>query len=487
MDGDAPKAGDGVTPLAPTEAMKRVADGFLRSQLARQLGADTVFIWWSRERRVRVAFVGPALRLQRRIREVFPNRRHALDLDLQRSVGLPGVLLSAGYADMQTMDEPDPYLDSVLDGAGTIVTEALGGDSVVEHVEVTLMPEEGEPWSPRNDPTPYYDAKAKKTLVGHKPAWVIEVALDPELQSGDALLSQSVKVGPRAAYGADMCVTTALVEACAREIVGMFPDRDHFTFLATHSVPLGRRGHMQDVKASGKTIRECGGMLYPSIALGQVPATIYGPLVLCASVATVLGGMRPYRSRGVWPVVAYSSDAWTVTTQTVVTRGSVEMFGELTGNRSMGFGDQFWVLGAPVEWHEEQVQIVGSTKVLASKMLGRARRWRRGMSEADLQRARDYKGEAFPYLEAKVNGRVSMSCFPLAVMPKILRVPSMTFLRAAGFTGDVLQLDVSPQMVQAVDEGRPEIVWEYAWRVREAVLAYAAERPGTAILAVEEA
>jgi len=348
------------------------------------------------------------------------------------------------------------------------------------------MPVEGVPWSPRNDPTPYYDARTHKTLLGHRPGWAVEVTVDPGLTTGEALLAEGVKRGPRTLYGADMCATTALVESCASEIVGTFPDRQHFTFLATHSVPLGRRGHTRDVKEAGETVRACGGMLYPSIALGQVPATIYGPLVLCASVATVLGGMRPYKARGTWPVVTYSSDAWTVTTQTVVTRGSVEMFGELTGNRDMGFHDQFWVLGAPVEW-DEDVQIVASTKALATKLLGRARRWRRGMSEAELDAARQRKGDGFPYLEAKVNGRVSMACFPLAVLPKSLRAPSMTFLRAAGFTGDVVEIAVSPKMVEAVHEGQSDVTWEYAWIVREAVLAYAEQRPGRAIFAVEEA
>jgi hypothetical protein len=217
-----------------------------------------------------------------------------------------------------------------------------------------------------------------------------------------------------------------------------------------------------------------------------------------AGVDVALAGMKPYRKRGTWPVVLYSTDAWTVVTRTVLSRGAIELFGELTGNRDIGYNDNFWTVGAPIEWSKEEVKLLSGTKQMATALVRRAKRWPRHLTSAQMKQKREEyfsfqhggpTADYYPYLEAKVNGILSMGCFPLAVFPQQRKREYSRYLEATGFKGDAITLDVPPMELQVLEgeaASDDAVTWEYAWRVRDAVLQYASTRP-QAVFVVDEA
>jgi hypothetical protein len=476
--------------LPPSEAMRVVADGILRWVGTSHIGATDVLIWWGKPGYVHVALRGPALRLTHGLQAVFNNKKGWLDLALQAAVGLPAQRANYGGPDMQTMEDGDPSIDSVLEGIEQVVHAAVQqhGDPEPTYEIATPMPDQGSPWSPQNDPTPYYSARKKKVLVTRKPEWLVKVDADADDKAR----------GHETTLGADVCAVLPRVEKCGGSVVGMFPERSHFEFLVTHSLTPGSRGQ-QDLSAAAGTIAQCGGLLLPSLAIGIVPATIFGTLVLVCAPDLPLLGLRPYKARGAWPVTVYGTDAWTVVTREVLSRGARELFGELTGNRRVGYNDHFWVLGAPQSlggmMHEEDVVPLAGTKQLASKVLKRAKQWPRAMDQAAMDQRKEQlatKADYYPYVEAKVNGILALSCFPLAVLPACRKKAYVGFLQRAGFKGDVITIDAPEQAVLAIEGQsmsgkRDELSWHYAWACRDAVLAYAAQSPNARVFAVVEA
>lgn len=477
--------------LPPTEAMRVVADGILRWPATSHLGATDVLIWWRKPGYIHVALRGPAQRLAQRKQHPLNNRGGRLDLALQAAVGLPAQRANYGGPGMQTMEDGETHIDSVLDGIQQIVHAAVQqhGDPEPDYELVTLMPDEGAPWSPQNDPTPYYSARKKKVLSTRRPPWIVTVDADEQAQAA----------GHKTTLGADVCQLLPRIERCGPTVVGVLSERKHFEFLVTHSMAPGSRAGQDDLSHAANTIRACGGMLLPSLAIGAVPATIFGTLVLVCAVNLPLLGLRPYRSRtrADWPVTVYGTDAWTVVTRDVLSRGSRELFGELTGNRQIGYSDFFWVHGAPpatgAMMRPEDVVPLTGTKQLASVLVKRAKPWPRGLTQAQMDQRKAafaMKVDYYPYVEAKVNGILPLSCLPLAVIPAC-RKQYLAFLRSAGFDGDVLTVDLPASAADAIESKTSsnitdELSWQYAWSVRDAVLHYAASEPNKRIFAVEE-
>jgi hypothetical protein len=409
------------------------------------------------------------------------------------------------------MDEPDPYRASVLEGVEQVVTDVLGGDDIIERVDATVMPDVGAPWSPKNDPTPWYSAKKKRLFVTKRPEWLIEV----ELEKGSHLAEQYHQTKM---LGANVCLIAPKIGKCGTEIVGRIPQRRHsvggfsehwegcqcpkcsnvFDFLVTHSFELGHRRHTQDAEAAARTIRECGGLVYPSLAVSPAPATQFGSTVLVVAVRTILVGLKPYRGRGAWPVVVYGTDTWTTTTGEVMTLGSIQLYEELTGNRDFGIYSHphLWTLGAPISSggpfsdDDKMGRVISGTKQLAATLRKRAKLWPRGMTEEEMQVAKEQRSataEYYPISEAKINGVLPLTCCPLALAPKDRAAASQTFLHAAGFKGTMIALEVPKALLKGIEEGKDAATWEYAWLVRDAVLEYAEQKPNERIFAVEEA
>jgi hypothetical protein len=231
-----------------------------------------------------------------------------------------------------------------------------------------------------------------------------------------------------------------------------------------------------------KLVNRCGGLLFPSIAVGQVPATTIGTTIFVVDAHVVLQGLRPYRTgRGRWPIVVYASDAWTETTRTFLGEAAHTAFLQLTGQwePSIYGTPHFYVLGPRIGsmWLDipGADTILPDTKKLSLCVGRRVRRWHRGTDGSDIgELSSEATVDRYPYLEAKANGIVAVDALALCVVPSVASRQVGSMLRAIGFSGEVLTLKVTAAEAKALEEGRDyAYLYEYSWRVHDAVAEYA--------------
>lgn len=442
-------------------------------------GADDVLAYWGSDGRAVIGFRGDALRLEGRLRLEGWNRDHHLDVAIQRAAGLDARPWMQGWRAVgveggagQTMTD-GTFAGDVADGMGTIVSAALPyGD---DRARIALLPREGAPWNPGDEATPYYSAKARGLLYGEPPP-------------GARVASVHTTMGEQELWVADFCAVALRLEGSCQTgaLVGRVgPDGD--PFLVAHSLTLDRQGRGSDADIAA-AIARCGGLLFPSLSVGPVPASNFGECSLVADVGILLAGLKPYRGRVRWPIRAYTSDVWTPTTGTLLGTTAAELFAQVSGAwaPSMVGPAHMLVLGPEVEdgtvgFGGAEARPVESTRALATAVKRRARHWPRGITQARIDAAneRGITEAAYPYLEAKCNGVLPLGCMPLAVVPADQADRYERFLRAAGFAGDVLVIQAPAHIVRVVREHdvlESALWYEYGWLVREAVEEYAVAR-----------
>lgn len=452
-------------PNDPSHKMTELADRLMRWSVLSNVGAKDVLVWYTGQgRRVAVAIYGDALKLKLNVlSRTISNRNYHLDHSLQRALGIGGQ--EHPYAGrtaplLRMFPSDDAYRNDFIDGIERGCKEFLGSDDVY----VTLIPAPGEPWSEHSDPTVYYSARRGRPKVSPRPKWLVEVQY--ENKSGKVVK----------AVGADFCAILPRISSCrAGAVVGIGSSGRGGTvnFLVTHTLRISEYGKAESAGA----VAECGGLLVPSLAVGIVPATSFGELVLVADLGLILPAIsRAHRGRGAWPIVIYKTDTWTVTTSQLLARGARELFLELTGTDGLDWisKSDFWVLGAPLE--TEAVELVRKPSTLLAAIGRKAKIYDRDLSYEQLRQVRErhFKTfEAYPYLEAKSNGIVARECFPLAVCPAALKREAARWLDRAGFRCQLLVLDVPtrPKDFGPVD-GR-DADWDYAWAVRDALVEFA--------------
>jgi hypothetical protein len=454
---------------AITPEMKAVADALLGWTGTSRFGASDVLVWWRNPSRGRVgiAFRGDALRIERAVllydRQMMANqvfqrsqRLGFLDQDLQRVLDV-----DVG----QTMGTPDEVYTEVL----SAVERTAGEKLMEEDVSVTLMPNEGAPWVPGTAATEFYSAKKHRAMVSPAPSWAIEGTWreDGEDHKGPV---------------ADVC---ALVAPLAEERTGTAAvgRLRGVEFFATHSFdPMGRGRDVEKVIAS---IQRCEGLLYPSLAVGHLPASIFGLVSLFCDVRLPLLGIKPYKmGRGNYPVVLYGHDTWTDTTSHFLGVFARELFLQLTGNsdrdvRHMAVLGPALSSGGPVD---EEASLIGSITKLGATLAKRTKVWKERADVDAVTNAHWNQPERYPYLEAKVHARLPMSKFVLATAPVALKEPALRFLRAIGYAGPLALVDLGDVALQAItSRGDSQAVYDYAWRVRQAVLELAEKDPRFAV------
>lgn len=466
--------------MTPTAEMKDVAERLLAwsNQRFGRLFSDVV-IWWRNPEKghVSLAFQGDALSIERNllVPEMLRNPTFSrggigyLDESLQKALGV-----EVG----QTMDTPDVGYYFMLDGVETAVSAKLELEEKFQYPSVfaTLLPKEGSPWNTGSAATEWYSAKKRKVFRTTKPSWVIEGTVrDPETGRDKKDLV------------ADVCslVDPVSARACGTAVVG---DLRGMQFFATHSFSLGGRGPEEETAAA---IAKCGGLLFPSIAVGHLPANNFGPLTLFADVRLALLSTKPYKqsSRGRIEVPLYGTDVWTETTSHFLSSFARDLFLQLTGNPSdessltqaprymAVLGPRIGGSGGPVS-EEADRGIVVSTTRLAKLLQKRMKLWtEKADPKTTTERYWD-QPERYPYLEAKVAAKVPMDCFPLAAAPEKperLAKAALAFLRTAGYAGPLLLVNTDG-LSQDFLEGTsfdPDL-YEYAWRMRRAVLEFVA-------------
>ena len=460
------------------EAIKKAADGMFKWRGVEAMGGKDVLAWVKKNGEPAFAVQGPDLRIQQRClngdKSMFNNHGMRLDLSLQKNLGLDARLERRGYQPFlvggagQTMGEGLVSADELDQGITSALSVALDADIV----HFTLMPMTGKPWNDGQKCTPYYSAKKQKVLCGTKPEGMIST------QKYDDRTGGYIKV-----KGVDFCTIAPTISETEGGVVGEITD-DRFFLM--HSFNMDPRRNASPPKKVAKAITDCGGLLYPSLAIADVPSFNFGSCCLFARLPLALRVLKPYkeRSRGVSPVTVYNTDAWTDVTRDFVGSAASELFDQLTGRWEIQYGSHMMTLGPRLmedaRTRGPEVKVLKSVSQLRSALKRKRSRWHRGMSDVDILNATDTTDLRYPYLEVKVNGILRVpDTFPVATCPGYLRARTREFLSMIGFNGILLTVPVKGALKEALRNDDPQAQWDYAWMVRDAVIAWQEKQDAT--------
>jgi hypothetical protein len=352
-------------------------------------------------------------------------------------------------------------------------------------VTVTIIPEPGYPWPA---PDGYYSAKLGRVVRSEKPAWLYPENIVDEGRNVNS-------------PGINLCeMFPEPIEADLGAEVARYGRAEDDFFIVTHAMGtlegMTRYGTTEGVagwEENAQKVMECGGLLFPSMAVGPIPATNFGVGVLIADVGIVLNGLKPYLKRGQSPPSAvYSSDAWSGRTGSFLTDTAVAAFEQMHGHSDYVYYTDMnvWPLGAPRAWSitgpGAEAEEVYKVPALKRELKERFRLWTRDMRPSDVKELMEEVAltkARYGYLEAKVNGIMRMSEFPLAAIPPQQEEGFRRFLEITGFKGKLLIVDLPDELLEVMmpSWNPPEMEMElrtaiqawanmqYGWHVADAV------------------
>lgn len=443
-----------------------------------RFGADEVLAWWGKDGTAKFALRGPALRIELRslLDPMMDNRDFQLDISIQEAMGNKArpwvegnrvVGIKGGLG--QTMDYPKAHISQVIDTISFSIQAFLEQRNLEVDVFTTLMPKEGSPWEWNQKQTYFYNAHSGSVESTERPDWIIPVEIR------DRYTSAYVK-----AHGADFCKFAPIISADAGgPMVGHF-ERIGLDFMVTHSLDFKRF----DVswKNIAKFINHCGGFLFPSLAVGQVPGARFGPVCFVVNPMIVLEGMKPYaRRRGQWPIATYTTDVWTEIMRDFLGESAAVLFEQLTGQWEIGvYGNHhFYVLGPPLRLDGPMdAKIILNTKKLSTVLGRRVRKWSRDLTGDEVEeRQLTEQEDRYPYLESKSNGIVSVDALVACAAPSPLLRSVRAFLDAIDFQGEIIPIPATQEETKALSIGLDYgLLYDYSWRVFDAVVESAYEQ-----------
>jgi hypothetical protein len=164
-------------------------------------------------------------------------------------------------------------------------------------------------------------------------------------------------------------------------VVGTLDGKDRL--LLSHSFESKTKS---DLKETAAKLNECGGLLYPSLALSDAPATNFGECTLYAHFGIALKKLNSYgksASKG-YPVTVYNTDAWTESTQEFTGSDSVELHEQLTGQWEPASRGHMMVLGPSLKSEAGpgyDVKVVKTVANLRSAVKRKRSVWKRDMTQ----------------------------------------------------------------------------------------------------------
>jgi hypothetical protein len=356
---------------------------------------------------------------------------------------------------------------------------------VDEPFDITIIPEPGYPWPA---PDGYYSAKLGHVVRSERPAWLYpENIVDP---------SRDVD-----SPGVNLCelFQPPLGGEIGAEVVEYGSQSDDF-FIVTHAMGtiegMTRYGSVEGIagwEENAQKVIDCGGLLFPSMAIGPIPSTNFGVGVLIADAGIVLNSLKPRLKRGVSPLSAvYSSDAWTGRTGDFFNETAILAFEQLHGLSDYIYYNEMniWPLGAPRAWSVSgpgsQAEEIDKATTLKKKLKERFQIWTRDLSPEETEaviQATGISEARYGYLEAKVNGVMAMSEFPMAAVPPQQEVGFRRFLDMTGFEGELVVVDLPDELFEVMnpdwdpsdtsfDRKNAIRAWanmQYGWHVADAV------------------
>lgn len=404
------------------------------------MAAADVYVWRT-GKRLAVAITGDALRLELAMNRQYRNSSGWFDSSIAIALGIPTKRTPGGYPSPRYFEDDDNVaFVSIVEGIEGALRDAVDADATNTSVDFTVIPSPGEPYAGK--PTEYFSARRGK-LTSKTPPWIVTVEVrDPDT-------SRDIK-----RLGANFCQLAPMPKTQRSIYEAIAFDPQH-TMIVTHTVDIGQYGTSI---AGAKAVKACGGMLFPSLAVGIYPASNFGPLTLIADPAILMAGIKPYRARGAWPVTVYSTDVWTPNTRELVGQASAEMYDQLTGNWNITVYTRphLWMLGPKVEEDGPMGgRVISTVSSLRAAIRKRTKEWAHVRTVADIEQMKaqhggSEMGEAwYAYLEAKCHTILPMEWYPAAFIPTALKAQAQKWLAAAGFTGKLHALKTSDAIANA--------------------------------------
>lgn len=436
---------------------------------------EDVFAWRVKHTTV-FAFRGSPWDIVNRVLGSFPireRRPHGIEMLAARILGVEQ-RIEHGHPSPQFTSSGEELSQAeffeMLEGIGASFIE-MDGSQVCS---VTILPYPGVPMTRDGQTLSYFSAAEKKWIVaGSKPRWVI--ARDPSKLTPEEKRETTQSV--------DWCklARTATMPADFHQRFG-YAYADGFALIAAHSV-----GEALFEEEANKGISRCGGLIFPSLSVGAVPASNFGMISIVFDPRTVLNSLSPFRlKRGTPPdFVVYETDTWTPNTREILGSYSRRTFLELSGNEE--FSSYYRQPGALLSlgpWSfasNQRSAPLRSVEEVIREAKKRARAWPRGMTLHELEQKKAEfigKKEQYGYLEAKALGVVPIAWASAVAAPRRLLSRTVRYLERFGFSGDAIEVPVSKAdqgllVSYSVDNSaRADIArMEYAWRVSDAILS----------------
>jgi len=455
-------------------ALKVAAQGLLQLGKLWPRGTVTDVYCWSEENRDRFAFTGDGEKISRYWMDIeHPSLRGPMiDRALSAIFGLKPKKSAGDYATIFGY-ERDVTMPDFFDRLGGNVLYDVVPEQKRDGFSVGMIPEPGYPWP--TETGEYYSAAGDETRASGQPAWLLKVT-DARLIEESQLYSQRTAeyvhgVNPCAVFPADetRCVR--------RELLGRFSRGG--SFMVAHSLGF-RLTEYKSLKYTIDGIKKCGGLLFPSLSVGEIPASNFGHVSLIAPADIVAASLRPYRARGRRPCWVYDSDAWTVGTGEMMNGVAVRLFEELHGHEDWISGSHMWTIGPPRDvsslFPGYTGEPIDTTAQLGRAVRSRVKHWGRNQSIAQLDKSwKKVIGSkhSYGYSEAKAREVVDINEFPLLVAPQHLAAEVEKFVAGVGYEQQVELVDASdlPLGEDQSEEVRRWAEVQWAWRVRDEVEA----------------
>lgn len=412
-----------------------------------------------------------------------------LDSSLARAFGVEGRSVRNGSATEPFLshvgdrDEFRPH--HILDAVDTALSRhALHVDDDLVHTAILTAP--GYPYF--GPGTVYFSAATGRHYAAPTPPWEKHA----EAYTRVGILKHGIRPV------ADWCQLARRSDVGVASI-SLVHGADPPVFV-THSLELGAGWRYEEAALE---ILRCQGLLFPSFAVGPIPASQFGPCSLFANANIVRRELKPYRERGrETDVVLYATDAFTPVTSEIVTELAAKLYDQLTGRAVSAlfmYGEPHLYMNGLVT-DDETSEVEGGAPLVTTltnavrRLKGRFKVWRGPMTPAQFRRTIEKvtvaprhgqnvwtverSPDQFAFLEAKAHVIVPMTAFRLAVVPDAGEGEYRTFLASIGYQGAVQVIALSPEERRAfgpsahvADEETERARYNYAWRVAAAARA----------------
>jgi len=455
---------------------REAADALQRWAYGKRVLGFTEVLTWNgpSEREAMFAMRGPTVKMENLMLrpDLIGNPGSMLDTSLQKAFGFSPVIDEWGQIRSevgQLLDTHNSSLDALISAIEGVIAYFMG----TQQAFMSIMPAEGSPWEPMQRETTFYNARTGKLGKTPKPHWIKRLTsygIPEDSQRCDLIHKWGM-------LGAELCHLAPVLPRPPGRAMALVTSGNEF-FLATHNLGSGDlKADLKAWKSSARHINACGGILFPSIAVGPIPALTFGMITLVINPDVVFSGLKPYTGKTITsPVTVYSTDAWTETHRSFEGYVSNLLAEQLTGHWNGDGPRHFYILGLPVKTNSpSEASHVSSTRGLDDVLARKSRAWHPGLTYAEVGKLRERgKDDAYLYAEAKVNGVLPVEAITACAVPSPFEKEAESFLQAIHCHAPLIVVPSTKRELKLIANGDMresfDALYALGWRTREAIL-----------------